>query len=318
MPELRLVFFGTAELACASLSALVRAPGLQVAGVVTQPDRPRGRDLQLQPPPVKVRALELGLPVWQPERCRHPDFVQRLRDVAPDLIVVAAYGQILPPALLDLPRHGCINVHASLLPQYRGAAPIQWAILDDQPETGVTLMRMDAGLDTGDRLAWEHTPILETDNAQTLHDRLAQLGAQLLVRSLPAYVNGTLLPQPQPAEGASYARKITKEDGALDWTLPARSLWNRVRGLIPWPGTYTHVLGGPAPLRLKVWAASVAQSSGGQAGVVLEAGPEGVVVACGQGSLRLLELQREGGRRLDAARFLSGCPLPPGQRLGQA
>ncbi|HEY6168556.1 MAG TPA: methionyl-tRNA formyltransferase [Verrucomicrobiae bacterium] len=314
-PPLRIVFMGTAPLACASLSALAATPAFALTAAVTQPDRPKGRDLKLQPSAVKELALELGLPVLQPERARAPEFVEQLRALRPGLIVVAAYGQILPQTVLDLPRFGCLNVHTSLLPKYRGAAPIQWAILNGDAETGVTIMKMDAGLDTGDIVATVTTPIEAGDNAATLHDRLAKLGAELLVRTIPDYVAGYITPRPQPAEGASYARKITKEDGALDWKLPATTLWNRVRGLTPWPGSFTHLDAPPKPILLKVWKAEPLTHDGATPGLVAAADRNGIVVGCGEGALRITEVQREGGRRLSAAEFLAGHPLAPGTRL---
>src|SRR5438552_16132345 len=195
MSPLRVVFFGTAELACASLSALLESSAFTVAAVVTQPDRPKGRNLRPQPSPVKVLAAGKALPLIQPERARHEKFLQTLGEFQPDLIVVVAYGQILPRALLELPRFGCLNVHASLLPKYRGAAPIQWAILNDERETGVTIMKMDEGLDTGDLLALAKTPIAPEDNASTLHNRLGQMGAELLVRTIPDYDAGKVTPE---------------------------------------------------------------------------------------------------------------------------
>lgn len=313
MTPLRIVFMGTAPLACASLKALAQVPAFQVAVVVSQPDRPKGRDLHLQPTPVKDAAVRLGLPVLQPEKARDEVFVAQLRHLSPDLIVVAAYGQILPKAILDLPRYRCINVHTSLLPRYRGAAPIQWAILNGDPETGVTIMQVEPTLDTGPMLDREITPILPDDNAQTLHDRLADLGASLLVRTIPNYVEGRITPQPQPAEGASYARKITKEDGLLDWRLPATTLWNRVRGLVPWPGTFTFIPGATRLSMLKVWQAEPVPAASGAPGEILQADKSGLLVACGQGALRVLHLQREGGRRLAIPEFLAGCQLRPGQ-----
>src|SRR5881396_1906759 len=301
MSPLRIVFFGTAELACASLSALVESPGFSVAAVVTQPDRPKGRNLHPQPSPVKVLAAGTPLPVLQPERARHEKFVQTLGELQPDLIVVAAYGQILPGALLELPRFGCLNVHASLLPKYRGAAPIQWAILNDDRETG-------------DLLASQSTPITPADNAQTLHDRLAMIGAGLLVKTVPEYVAGKIVPRKQPQTGASYARKITKEDGRLDWTRPARSLWNRVRALVPWPGAYTFLSAEPKPPLLKIWQAEVVDRNFGAPGEVLESSRSGIVVACGQQALRIVLLQREGGKPLRAHDFLAGHALVAGQR----
>jgi methionyl-tRNA formyltransferase len=316
MPSLRVIFMGTAELACASLAALLRAPGIEVIAVVSQPDKPKGRDLKLQPTPVKTDALAAGLPVLQPARARDAAFIEQLRQLQPELIVVAAYGQILPQAILDLPRHGCLNVHTSLLPRYRGAAPIQWAILDGLGETGVTIMRMDAGLDTGDILTQATTHITPEDNAQTLHDRLAQLGGELLVKTIPDYVAGRIAPHPQSTEGATYARKITKEDGRLDWTQPARVLWNRVRGFTPWPGAFTFQQVEGKPRLLKIWSTRVEEGSSGQPGEVLRAEKGGVVVACSQGALRILELQREGGRRLSAQEFLAGNELKAGECLG--
>jgi methionyl-tRNA formyltransferase len=291
------------------------SPGCQVVAVVTQPDRPKGRDLKLQPSPVKVLALQAKLPVLQPECARDEAFLGALRDLRPDLIAVTAYGQILPQSLLDLPRFGCLNVHTSLLPRYRGAAPIQWAILNGDAETGVTIMKMDAGLDTGDILAQVKTPIHPEDNSETLHDRLAQLGAELLVKTIPEYVAGRIPSQAQPAEGVSHASKIKKQDGHIDWTQPARIIWNRVRGLMPWPGAFSYLPGQPQPHLLKIWQAEVVERSG-SAGEILQADKAGIVVGCGREALRILTLQREGGRRLSAQEFLAGHPLLPGQKLG--
>jgi methionyl-tRNA formyltransferase len=300
------------------LRALCREKAIAVVAVISQPDKPKGRDLKLQPTPVKTLALAERLPVLQPARARDETFISELRRLAPDLIVVTAYGQILPQTVLDLPRFGCLNVHTSLLPKYRGAAPIQWAILNGDSETGVTIMKMDAGLDTGPVLTQETTPIAATDTAQTLHDRLAELGAVLLVKTIPAYVSGNIVPQPQPTEGATYARKITKDDGRTDWTQPASVLWNRVRGLTPWPGAFTHLPGDGQPRLLKILSADVEPQLSGQPGTVLRADKTGLVVACGQQSLRILLLQLEGGRRMSASEFLAGHELPAGTRLGSA
>jgi methionyl-tRNA formyltransferase len=297
------------------LAALLESPAVDVAAIVTQPDRPKGRELKLQPPPVKVLAARQRLPVLQPERARSESFVEALKQLRPDLIVVAAYGQILPRPILELPRFGCLNVHTSLLPKYRGAAPIQWAILNDETETGVTIMKMDEGLDTGDILTQQTTPITASDDAQTLHGRLAALGAALLVKTIPDYVAGKITPRTQPADAASYARKITKEDGHLDWNLPARALWNRVRGLVPWPGAYTVLDAQLKKQLLKIWQAEVIESRGGAPGHVLSADKNGVVVACGEGALRILSLQLEGGKRLPAREFLAGRSVEIGQRL---
>jgi methionyl-tRNA formyltransferase len=313
---LRIVFMGTTELACASLKALLDSPQFEVLGAVTQPDRPKGRDLKLQPPPVKKIAAGAGLPVWQPERARHPAFLAELAALRPDLLVVAAYGQILPQAMLDLPRFGGVNVHASLLPKYRGAAPIQWAILNDEAETGVTIMKMAAGLDTGDILSRRSVPILPEDNSATLHDRLAVLGAELLVPTILAYTSGGIIPQPQVEAAASYARKITKEDGRLDWAQPARTLWNQVRAFTPWPGAFTGLSGKAARRLLKISRATIEENRRGAPGEVLQADKMGLVVACGQGALRIHELQLEGGRKMTAAELLAGHPLQPGTKIG--
>ena len=325
---------GTAELSCASLEALARDGQFSVAAVVTQPDQPRGRGLKMLPSPVKVLAQELGLPVLQPARARDENFIAELRGLGPELIVVVAYGQILPQNILDLPRHGCLNVHTSLLPKYRGAAPIQWAIANGEAETGVTVMKMDAGLDTGPIVAQRRTPILPPDDSAALHARLAGLGAQLLVEVIPDYAAGRLQPQPQPAEGVSLAPKIRKGDGRIDWRLSARAIGSRLRAFTPWPGAYTFlpsaghrpgadetapeqagpVPGAAQPHLLKIWQAEVEEASG-EAGTILAADKNGLVVACGQGGLRIRELQREGGRRMAAAEFLAGHPLKPGERF---
>lgn len=319
MPPLRIIFMGTADLACASLRALCRETSFQVITVVSQPDKPKGRDMKLQPTPVKELALAEGLPVLQPRRARDEEFIAQLRALQPDLIVVAAYGQILPQTLLDIPRLGCLNVHTSLLPKYRGAAPIQWAILDGESETGVTIMKMDAGLDTGPMVSTTRTAITPEDNAQTLHDRLAALGGELLVETIPDYAAGKIVPTPQPAEGATYARKISKEDGLIDWSQPARALWNRVRGFTPWPGAYTHLNSDGAPRLLKIWLAEVVPNRSGAPGEILHADKNGVVIACGEQALRVTQLQREGGRRMTAQEFLAGHPLKVGLRqIGRA
>jgi methionyl-tRNA formyltransferase len=297
---------GTPKLAQVSLQALLARSDFEVIAVVTQPDRPKGRDLKLTSSPVKELALQSKAPVLQPERARNESFIEELRSLKPDLIAVAAFGQILPQSILDLPRFGCVNVHTSLLPKYRGAAPIQWAILNDEPETGVTIMKMDVGMDTGPILTQERTPIQETDNAETLHDRLAKIGAELLVRTIPDYVAGKAQPRPQPAEGVSYAPKIKKQDGAIDWSQAA----------VPWPGAYTHVPAEPQPYLLKIWEAEVTAATGSP-GEILTADKSGIVVGCGQNALQIRQLQLEGGKRLNAQQFLAGHPLRSGQILKQ-
>lgn len=222
--------------------------------------------------------------------------------------MVAAYGQILPQALLDIPRHGCLNVHTSLLPRWRGAAPIQWAIAEGDAETGVTIMRMEADLDTGPILSIVRTAISDHDTGQTLHDRLAELGAKLLLETIAGYVSGELAPQLQPIEGASYARKITRDDARLDWTLPARVLRNRLRAFTPWPGAFCFLPGVTKSKSLKIHSAELA-SGAGEPGGVLSADQAGLVIACGEGALRLTEVQVEGGRRMAVGQFCAGHPV---------
>ena len=312
---LRVIFMGTPELAAVSLRRLISAPEFQVAAVVTQPDQPKGRGLKLQASPVKEVALQSGLTVLQPQRAREENFIRELAAFQPELIAVAAYGQILPKAILDLPRFGCLNVHTSLLPKYRGAAPIQHAILNGDAETGVTIMKMDVGLDTGDILTQEHTSIGSSDNSQTVHDRLANIGAELLARTISQYVSGAIPPRPQPTEGISHAPKIKKQDGEINWTQPAPTIENRIRALVPWPGAFTHLPGQPHPQLLKIWEAKPADHSG-QPGRVLQADKNGIIIGCGSGALIISLLQREGGRRLTAAEFLAGHPLKVGEQLG--
>lgn len=312
--SLRVIFMGTPQLACPSLLALLDRSDIEVVGVVTQPDRPKGRDLKLSASPVKDLALRRGRAVWQPVRARDEQFLAAIGEAHPDLIVVTAFGQILPQSLLDIPRFGCLNVHTSLLPKYRGAAPIQWAILNGEAETGITIMQMDAGLDTGPILSQGATAISDVDDAQTLHDRLAQLGATLLIETIPGYIAGEIKPSPQEEARVSYARKITKSDGQLDWTRPARDLWNQVRGLVPWPGCFTFSQEPPRTL-LKIWSAEPASGSR-PPGEIITADKRGIVVGCGDQALRILMLQREGARRLTPQQFLAGTLLRAGQQFG--
>jgi len=304
---------GTPEFAEISLQELISSKSFEIAGVVTQPDQPKGRGMKLQASPVKKLAQQKNLPVLQPDRARDENFIKQLAALQPELIVVAAYGQILPKAILELPRFGCINVHASLLPKYRGAAPIQHPILNGDSETGITIMKMDAGLDTGDMLTQDKTQITANDNFETLHNRLAEIGAKLLVRTIPDFIAGKIQPRAQPSEGATYAAKIKKQDGQVDWTQPARVVWNRVRAMVPWPGAFAH-LPGTQPQLLKIWDAETVERSG-EPGEVLQADKNGIVVGCGSGALKILALQREGGRRMNAADFLAGHPLRVGEKL---
>jgi methionyl-tRNA formyltransferase len=310
---LRLIFAGTPEFAATALRSLIAA-GHELALVLTQPDRPAGRGMKLLPGPVKSLALERGIALRQPATLKDPAEQAVLRALSADLMVVAAYGLILPPAVLDIPRLGCLNIHASLLPRWRGAAPIQRALLAGDARTGITIMQMDAGLDTGDMLLAEAVPIAPDDTAATLHDKLAELGARCIVRALEQLARGTLPRRPQGEAGASYAPKISKQEAALDWTRDAAELARAVRAFDPFPGACAALCGEA----IKIWRATPLADAGGGPGDVLSAGREGIVVACGTGSLRLEVLQRPGGRRVTAAEFLAGHPLAPGARFGAA
>jgi methionyl-tRNA formyltransferase len=307
MSRPRIVFMGTPEFAVASLQACFDIG--EVVAVVTQPDKPKGRGNALAISPVKALALERGVTVLQPAKLRTPPFSEELRKLAPDVCVVTAYGRILPKDALEVPPLGSINVHASLLPRFRGAAPIQWAIAHGDTETGVTLMRMDEGLDTGPVIAMKRLPIAPDDTSAVLHEKLSRLGGEILRESLPAYLRGELKPVPQPTEGMVLAPIIQKEDGLLDFTRPAVELERRVRAFTPWPGAFTGLNGA----RFKVHRTKVGTGSGAP-GTILAAGPSGLEVACGAGSLVLLEVQPEGKRVMSAGEFLSGHKLAPGSQ----
>ena len=310
----RTLYMGTAEIACAPLKALNLLPEYEIVGVLTQPDRPRGRSMKVLSSPVKQCAKELGLLVLQPQTLCNDEVLEQILSLRADLIVVSAFGQILPKSVLDLPRHGAVNIHASILPRHRGAAPIQRAILEGDNETGVTLMKMDEGLDTGDIIAVSRTPIQATDNSLILHERLAELGATLIVRTLPDYIVGKITPNPQNNNLATYAKKITKDDGRIDWSLPAVEIHRRIRAFTPWPGAFTFL---PVEKKrlLKVCAAGISESEG-SAGEILSVIGNNLLVACGQKSLTLTELQREGSRRMNVDNFMNGCSLEPGMMLG--
>lgn len=304
---------GTPAFACPSLEALLARPRDRVVGVVCQPDRPRGRGLHVEPPPVKRLALAHGVPVLQPRTVRDAAFQESLRAWAPDLVVVAAYGRILPRAVLDLPPRGCVNVHASLLPRHRGAAPIAWSILSGDATTGVTIMAMSEEMDAGDILLARETPIAPDDTTGTLTARLAALGAEALGDALDLLQAERLRPLPQPAEDVTFAPKLEREQGRLDWRRPADELDRRIRAVTPEPGAFTTVGG----RLLKVHRAAPAPGEPpGRAGTVLRVERHGVVVATGAGALRLLDVQLEGKRRMDAAAFAAGARLAPGSQLG--
>jgi len=305
---------GTPAFACPILEALIARPD-PVVGVVCQPDRPRGRGLGVTAPEVKQLAETHGIPVLQPERLRPPAVLDQLSALAPDLIVVAAYGKILPPALLTLPPQGCINVHASLLPRHRGAAPIAWAILAGDAVTGVTIMAMNEGMDEGDILLVRDTPIGADETGGELAARLSALGAQAIGEAIDGRKAGRIRPTPQPATGITMAPRIAREHCRIDWTRPAIELARQIRALAPAPSAFT-TLGGRL---LKAHrAAAEAETSSAAPGTVIAAGPSGIAIATGAGTLRLLEVQLEGRRRLGAAEFVAGSRLAPGTCLGTA
>lgn len=310
MTAARIVFAGTPDFAFASLRALVEA-GLEPVTVMTQPDRPAGRGKKLTASPVKKYALQHDIPVWQPVTLKDPDAVDRLASLEPDLLVVAAYGLILPQAILDVPSRGCLNVHASLLPRWRGAAPIQRAILAGDNETGVCLMQMEAGLDTGPVFARAATAIDDNECAGDLHDRLALMGGVLLVDKLPDILDGKVTPVPQDNDAATYAGKLNKQEAGIDWRDAAAEIVLKIRAYNPVPGAWFEL----GDERIKCWRASVVDNVEGPAGVVLQAGKDGVDITCGSGALRLLELQRPGRKRVSAGEFAAQLDLS-GKRLG--
>lgn len=317
---MRVAFAGTPEFAQAALARL-HAAGFTIPLVLTQPDRPAGRGMKLQASPVKAFAAAHGIPVAQPRSLRlegkYPEDAQAgrhaLTDAQPDVLVVAAYGLLLPPWVLELPRLGCINIHASLLPRWRGAAPIHRAIEAGDARTGITVMQMDAGLDTGDMLLAEAIDILPGDTTATLHDRLAELGGRMIVEALELAACGGLSRTPQSDAGVTYAHKIEKAEALIDWAWPAEAIERRIRAFDPFPGASTMLEGET----FKIWRAAP-EGASGEPGCVLEADEDRLVVACGSGALRLLELQRPGGKRLPARQFLQAHPALAGRRLGPA
>jgi len=306
----RVIFMGTPEFACPTLQVLIDR-GENLVAVVTQPDRPKGRGQKLMPPPVKELALAHHIPVHQPLKVRDPAFIEEVLRLKPDVIVVVAFGQILPRVLLEIPPHGCINVHASLLPRYRGAAPLNWCIINGESETGVTTMLMDAGLDTGPMLLKRSTPIDGDEDIASLHDRMSVMGAHLLAETLDGLKAASIAPQEQDDALSCYAPLLKKEDGLIDWTRDARAIHNQVRGLSVWPGAYT-LMDGQV---LKIYRTRVGTGSG-QPGTVLRAAKGTLEVACLTGSLLIEELQTAGKKRLDSASFLAGCPVAEGSLLG--
>ena len=308
---MRVVFMGTSEFSVGTLENLVKA-GYEVVGVITQPDKPKGRGKSMQFSPVKEKALEYNIPVYQPFRVKEEAFIEELKAMEPEFIVVVAFGQILPKAILDMPKYGCINVHASLLPKLRGAAPIEWSIINGEKETGITTMFMDVGLDTGDMLLKSVTPIEPSDTGATLHDRLSIMGAKLLVETLTGLENGTIQRIKQKDEESSYAKMLTKSLGKIDFTKSAEEIERLIRGLNPWPSAYTSLDG----KTLKIWSAKViGEDSTGTPGEIVEVTKNSMVIQTGKGQLSLLELQLEGKKRMEVDAFLRGYEVAVGTML---
>lgn len=309
---MRAIFMGTPDFAVPSLVAL-HERGWKIVAVLCQPDKPAGRGMKLTPPPVKKKAEELGLPVMQPAKLRDEAVVKQLRELEPDVIAVAAYGKILARSVLEIPKIGCINVHASVLPRLRGAAPIHWAVLNGEKTSGVTIMKMDEGMDTGDMLVREEIPLAPDETAGSLHDKLAPMGARLLVQALDGLMAGTVKPVPQDHAQATLAPKLPADLGRVDWTKSAAEVDRQIRGSTPFPGAYTF-LGGK---RLRVAEARIADGSG-TAGSVIAAAPErGIVVACGSGAIALARVQPEGKKPQAVREFLAGHRVAAGERVGE-
>lgn len=338
---MRVIFMGTPDFAVGTLRALISSHH-EVAAVFTQPDKPKGRGKAMQVTPVKEEAAAAGIPVYQPVRVREESVVDQIRAIAPEVIVVVAFGQLIPQAVLDIPKYGCVNVHASLLPKYRGAAPIQWAVIDGEKVSGVTTMRMDAGLDTGDMLLTEEVKLAPDETGGSLFDKLSEVGAQLLLKTLDALEDGSIVPQPQPVQSpTAYAAMLKKTDGEIDWSMSAAAIERLVRGLNPWPSAYTHLDG----KTLKIWRANLcaeketAENSGagdsasgnsstgnsdaesGSAvssaapGTVVRVTKSEICVQTGDGVLSLAEVQLEGKKRMDTAAFLRGFSVTEGTKL---
>lgn len=313
---MKIVFMGTPDFAAGALEALIGA-GHEIVLAVTQPDRPKGRSGAPVPPPVKEKALEHGIPVFQPARIKTPEAVEELRRHFADIYVVAAFGQILSQEILDIPKYGCLNIHASLLPRYRGASPIQHAIIDGEEKTGITIMQMDAGLDTGDILYQRELAIGREDNYETLHDKLMILGGETAAEALSLLEQGKLTPRKQQDGESCYAPLIRKSMGEIDFSGSAEEIDRRIRGMTPWPGAYTCYRG----KQLKIWRAEPDNASdrekGAKPGEILEAAGDCVTVAAGRGVLRIRELQLEGKKRMPAHDFLLGVKMQPGEILGR-
>lgn len=307
---MRIIFMGTPEFAAPAIDSLIDA-GHEIAAVFSQPDKPKGRGYTLTPPPVKVKAMEHSIPVYQPTSMKDGEALKIFREIQPDVGVVIAYGKILPKDILDAPKFGCINVHASLLPKYRGAAPIQWSVIDGQPKTGVTTMQMDVGLDTGDMLMKCETEIAPDETAGELHDRLSVMGAALIVKTLDALAKGELQPQKQDDSLSCYAKMLTKELCAVDWSRSAQDIHNQIRGLSPWP-VATAVLEGKK-LKIHRSAISPVEAPEARCGEIISLEP--LTVQCGSGAIQLLEIQAEGKKRMNSGDYLRGHKIDLGTVL---
>lgn len=311
MDRLRIVFMGTPEFAVPSLQSIIERKE-NLISVVTQPDQPVGRGQHVKPSPIKDLALKHKLYVLQPRKVKDPQFIEAFKTLSPDLVIVAAYGQILPRSLLNIPEFGFINVHASLLPAYRGAAPINWVLINSETETGITIMLLDEGMDTGDIIIQEAIPILPDENALTLHDRLAQLGAQLLGKALDMLKSNSWNPVPQNHTMATYAPMLKKQDGLIHWASDSKRIANQVRGLTPWPGCFTYLNG----KLLKVYRTEVVEKEiGSPPGQIVSVSRQGIEVATGKGSLLLKEVQLEGKKKMSVEDFLKGQQIIPGTQL---
>ncbi|HIR05258.1 MAG TPA: methionyl-tRNA formyltransferase [Candidatus Copromonas faecavium] len=310
---MRIVFMGTPDFAVPTLEALIGA-GHELAAVVTQPDKPKGRGKAVLMTPVKERALECGIPVYQPKRVREPEFLDVLRKLNPDVIVVVAFGQILPREILTLPPFGCVNVHASLLPKYRGAAPIQWAVIDGETVSGVTTMQMNEGLDTGDILEQEEISLDPEETGGSLFEKLASLGGKMILSTLKGLEDGSIIPRAQGEMTTPYAKMLTKAMGEIDWSMDAASIERLVRGLNPWPSAYTYVNG----KTLKIWKARVEAGEAGNEPGQVRVTKDRLLVETGNGVLSILELQLEGKKRMEAAAFLRGFSIETGRKFGRS
>jgi methionyl-tRNA formyltransferase len=315
---MKVLFIGTSPFGAPALQKIYNHPDYTISSVITQPDRPSGRQMKLMPSPIKELAMKLHMTIFQPEKISQKSAVEQIRYLKPDVIVVAAYGQIIPKAILDIPQYGCLNIHGSILPRYRGAAPIQRAIEERERESGVTIMWMDAGLDTGDILLIEKTKIKEDDNSQTLHDRLAEMGAEALLKAFSLIQKGKAPRIKQEAALSTYAKKLKKEEGRIPWKKSKRDIDAHIRAMTPWPSAYTWVPDGPDQRMLKIFSIILSRSAKGKAGEVVRIDNHGILVACGGesgGGLLLREVQLEGKKRMHAADFARGFNLQVGTIL---